>query len=92
MLDIVLSIVLWAIGLTAVFCVIFVLRAAWQEGVWERSLLCLIFPPYFLFYIVTRWKKLKYFVLTYVVCAVIVFILQRVKLGRWDWPDAELWW
>ena len=56
---------------------------------WKLGVACLLFPPFLLYYIPTRWGRCRYPFVVFAVGFVAAALLQRARLGYWAWPDVD---
>jgi dolichol kinase len=66
------------------------LSAAFKEN-WLFAIFTIAFPPFLLWFVPVHWSKyrLKYPIMIIVGGLILAALLQRARLGYWDWPDVE---
>jgi hypothetical protein len=86
--NILLLVLQWIVSLIAVFGGIgLIIYLAMKED-WKLGVACLLFPPFLLYYIPSRWDKCRYPFIVFAVGFVIAALVQRARLGYWAWPDV----
>lgn len=79
----------WIVSLIGVFGGIgLIIYLAFKED-WKLGVAGLLFLPFLLYYIPTRWAKCRNPTVVFAVCFVGAALLQRARLGYWTWPDVE---
>jgi hypothetical protein len=83
-----LLILQWVVSLIAVFGGIgLIIYMAMKED-WKLGVACLLFPPFLLYYIPTRWARCRNPLIVFTVSFIVAALLQRARLGYWAWPDV----
>ena len=87
-MNVLLLVLQWVISLIAVFggigvIIYFALKEDWRLGV-----ACLLFWPFLLYYIPSRWVRCRNPFIVFALGSVIAALLQRARLGYWAWPDV----
>jgi hypothetical protein len=86
-MDVFLWILQGLVSLGGIGAFLIILHPTLKEyGIWG---LWLFFPPVLILYPLFRWKRFKYPYLVFIACFVAAALLQRARLGYWDWPDVE---
>jgi hypothetical protein len=79
----------WIVSLIAVFGGVGLIDyLAFKEN-WKLGVACFLFPPFLLYYVPTRWSICRYPSVVFAVGFVTAFLIQRIRLGYWAWPDVE---
>jgi hypothetical protein len=55
---------------------------------WKLGVACILFPPFLIYYIPTRWGRCRNPFIVFAVGFVIAVLHQRARLGYWAWPDV----
>lgn len=87
-----MSVFLWVVQLVVSLIAVFggvglIVYWAFKED-WKLGAACLVFPPFLLYYIPTRWGQCRIPLVVFVACFVVAALLQRARLGYWAWPDV----
>ncbi len=87
-MNILLLVLQWVVSLIAVFGGIgLIIYLAMKED-WKLGVACILFPPFLIYYISTRWGRCRNPFIVFAVGSVIAALLQRARLGYWAWPDV----
>jgi hypothetical protein len=86
--NVLLLVLQWIVSLISVFCGIGVIIYWAMKEDWKLGVASLLFPPFLLYYIPTRWGKCRNSFVVFVVGGAAAALLQRARLGYWAWPDV----
>jgi hypothetical protein len=88
-LNTALLILQWLVSFVGVFGGVgLIIYLAFKED-WKLGTVSLLFLPFLLYYIPTRWSECRNPTIVFVICFVVAALLQRARLGYWAWPDVQ---